>query len=58
MEKHEPEYAKLFQDHKIEIVHFLSPQSHQDCPTTKYNMDKISVKIRENKFEPLEHEKA
>ena len=43
---------------KITKTHFLSPQSHQDCPTTKYDLDKISIEIGESKFEPLEHEKA
>jgi hypothetical protein len=40
---------------KTEITHFISPQSHQDCPTT---MAKISIKMKTNKFEPLVHGKA
>jgi hypothetical protein len=43
---------------KITKTPFPSPKSHQDCPTTKYDLDKISIEIGENKFEPLEHEKA
>jgi hypothetical protein len=43
---------------KLKKLFFFSPQSLQDCPTTKNNMDKISIKIRGNKFEPLEHGKA
>ena len=43
---------------KITKTHFSSPQSHQDCPTTKYNLDKILIDIGQNKFEPLDHEKA
>jgi hypothetical protein len=55
MKKHEPEYANEFWDHKIELTLFLSPHSHEDSPTTKNNMDKISIDIGGNEFEPLEH---
>jgi hypothetical protein len=42
---------------KITKTHPPSPKSHQDCPTTNYDMD-ISIDIQGNKFEPLEHGKA
>jgi hypothetical protein len=45
IEKHEPEYANKFYDHKTEITHFLSTLSHQECPTTKYNMAKARLRM-------------
>ena len=51
-------YRKPIHSRPIWKVIFLWPQSHQDCPTIKYDMAKISIKIRGNKFDTLRHGKA
>jgi hypothetical protein len=43
---------------KLKYFTFFHLNHIQTTLPTKYDMDKISIKIRENKFEPLKHGKA